>query len=328
MMLARARSALDEDDRLLRVVEAVARLRQDRLEGDALLVEEHEVALRLDDRRCVLEELAAGAVLRLEDAGHDRGAVTGAQVEVEVLGELVGLVTGEEGIGGDRLRVAIGPQFAGRVEQEVVEVADGGEADRIGVVEDRVVVEQPLLVAADLDRWVEHAADGLAHERLDADVGGEGPLAAPLLELDDDSVLGAGGGVAGEHGVEAAAGVAELVLEDDAVVVQLGLVEEHRERHEAVLPGRHLGGSGLVADLGDVLGAQLVRDPMQLSIGPKLLGRPGVELHTSPSGMGCNRARISDQVEPLVPCALTISLEREVRTSGRRSADRVRSPNR
>jgi hypothetical protein len=40
-------------------------------------------------------------------------------------------------------------------------------------------------------------------------------------------VLGASGGVAGQHRVEAAAGVAELVLEDDAVVVQLGLVEEH-----------------------------------------------------------------------------------------------------
>ena len=64
--LARARPALDEDDRFLRVVEAIARLRQDRFERDALLVEEHEVALGLDHRRGVLEELAAGAVLRLE----------------------------------------------------------------------------------------------------------------------------------------------------------------------------------------------------------------------------------------------------------------------
>jgi len=32
-------------------------------------------------------------------------------------------------------------------------------------------------------------------------------------------------------------------------------------------------------DLGRVLGAQLLRDPMHARIGPKLLGRPGVELH-------------------------------------------------
>ena len=111
-----------------------------------------------------------------------------------------------------------------------------------------MVVEQPLLVAADLDRWVEDAADRLADVELDAVVGGRraDALAAPLLELDDDRVLGAGGGVAGEHRVEAAAGVAELVLEDDAVVVQLGLVDEHRQRHEAVLPARHLGRRRLV----------------------------------------------------------------------------------
>ena len=279
-LLPGAGAALDEDDRLLRVVVAGASLGQDRFERDALLVEEHELGLGRDHRRGVLEELAARAVLGLEDAGHDRDAVALAQVDVEVGGQLVGLRAGEEGIGGQRIGVAIGPQLAGGVVRHVVEVADGGEADRIGVVEDRVVVEQPLLVAADLDRWVEHAADGLAHEGLDAELGGGGAdVAAPLLELDDDGVLGAGGGVAGEHGVEAAAGVAELVLEDDAVVVQLGLVEEHRERHEAVLPARDLARAGLVADGGDVLGAQLIGDAVELRIGPKLLGRAGVELH-------------------------------------------------
>ena len=49
------------------------------------------------------------------------------------------------------MSVAIGPELAGRVELEVVEVTDGGQRDRIGLVEDLVVVEQPLLVAADLD---------------------------------------------------------------------------------------------------------------------------------------------------------------------------------
>ena len=85
--------------------------------------------------------------------------------------------------------------------------------------------------------------------------------------------------MAGQHRVEAAAGVAELVLEDNAVIVQLGLVDEHRQRHEAVLPARHLGRRRPVPDLGRVLGAQLLRDPMHPRIGPKLLGRPGVELH-------------------------------------------------
>lgn len=75
--LAGARPALDEDDRLLRVVEAVAGFRQDRFERDPLLVEEHEVALSPDHRRGVLEELTAGSVLRREDAVHDRRAVAG-----------------------------------------------------------------------------------------------------------------------------------------------------------------------------------------------------------------------------------------------------------
>ena len=43
--LAGARPALDEDDRLLRVVVAVAGLGQDRFERDALLVEQHELAV-------------------------------------------------------------------------------------------------------------------------------------------------------------------------------------------------------------------------------------------------------------------------------------------
>jgi hypothetical protein len=100
-----------------------------------------------------------------------------------------------------------------------------------------------------------------------------------LLELDDDRVLGAGRGVAGQHRVEPATRVAELVLLDDAVIVQLGLVDEHRQRHEAVLPAGHLVRGWPVADLGDVLGAQLLRDAMHHRIGPELLGRPGVELH-------------------------------------------------
>jgi hypothetical protein len=65
-----------------------------------------------------------------------------------------------------------------------------------------------------------------------------------------DPVLGAGGGAARQHRVEPAARIAELVLGDDAVVVQLGLVDEHRQRHEAVLPARHLGRRRPMPDLG------------------------------------------------------------------------------
>jgi hypothetical protein len=74
----------------------------------------------------------------------------------------------------ERLGVAIGPELAIGVVLVVVEVADGGQRDRIGLVEDRVVVEQPLLVAADLDRWMEDTPDALADEELDAVVGGRG----------------------------------------------------------------------------------------------------------------------------------------------------------
>lgn len=110
-----------------------------------------------------------------------------------------------------------------------MEEADGGQRDRIGLVEDLVVVEKPLLVAADLDRGVEDAADPLADRQLNAIVGGRRTDAAiaPLLELDDDRVLGAGREVSRQHRVEAPAGVAELVLEDDAVVVQTGLIDQH-----------------------------------------------------------------------------------------------------
>lgn len=208
---------------------------------------------------------------------------------VQELRKGVRLVAGVQRVAVERLGVAIGPELAIRLVLEVVEVADGGQRDRIGLVEDLVVVEQPLLVATDLDRWVEDAPEALADGQLDAVVGGrrtDGAV-APLLELDDDRVLGAGGGVAGQHRVEAAAGVAELVLEDDAVVVQLGLVDEHRQRHEAVLPARHLGRRRPMPDLGRVLGAQLLRDPMHLRIGPKLLGRPGVQLHWAGRCLSC-----------------------------------------
>ena len=163
---------------------------------------------------------------------------------VEELGQLHRLVAGEERVAVEGLGVAIGPELVGRVVLEVVEEADGGEGDGIGLVEDRVVVEQPLLVSAHLDRWVQHAPHLLADVELHAVVrrGRTDVGAAPLLELHHDRVLGARGGVAGEHGVEPPAGVAELVLEDDAVVVQLRLVEEELEGHEAVLPARHLVG--------------------------------------------------------------------------------------
>jgi hypothetical protein len=63
--------------------------------------------------------------------------------------------------------VALGPELAGGVVLHVVEVADGGQHDAV-LVEDRVVVEQPLLVTANLHRRMEHTPDPLPYERLDA----------------------------------------------------------------------------------------------------------------------------------------------------------------
>ena len=123
--------------------------------------------------------------------------------------------------------MAIGPELTGRVVLHVVEVADGRQHDAV-LVEDRVVVEEPLLVAADLDRWMEHAPNPLPDERLDAALRRRWLGRAPLLELDDDRVLGAGARPARQHRVQPLARVAELVLEDDAVVLELGLTDQHR----------------------------------------------------------------------------------------------------
>ena len=120
----------------------------------------------------MLEQLAARPVLRLEHARHHRLALAGRQVVVEELSQLDRLVAGVERVAVQRLGVAIGPELAIGIELVVVEVADGGQRDRIGLVEDLVVVEQPLLVVADLDRWVEDAPDLLADVQLDAVVGG------------------------------------------------------------------------------------------------------------------------------------------------------------
>ena len=119
--------------------------------------------------------------------------------------------------------------------------------------------------------------------------------------------------MAGQHRVEAAAGVAELVLEDDAVVVQLGLVEQHRQRHEAVLPARHLGRRGPVPDLGRVLGAQLLRDPMHPRIGPKLLGGPGVELHGRKPSVSVGTAQSATSSQAASPIK-AISADRSIQT--------------
>jgi hypothetical protein len=45
--------------------------------------------------------------------------------------------------------MALRPQLAGRVVGHAVEEADGVERHRIGLVEDGVVVEQPLLATSD-----------------------------------------------------------------------------------------------------------------------------------------------------------------------------------
>ncbi len=116
--------------------------------------------------------LRLGSVARLEDAGHDGLAAARAQLVVEELGERVRLVAGVERVAVERLGVAIGPELASRRRTGGCGGSDGGQRDRIGLVEDLVVVEQPLLVAADLDRWVEDAPDLLADVQLDAVVGG------------------------------------------------------------------------------------------------------------------------------------------------------------
>src|SRR5688500_2857726 len=84
-----------------------------------------------------------------------------------------------------------------------------------------------------------------------------GPAPVALLELDDHPILGAVAGSAGKHRVEPFARVAELVLADDAVILELRLVDEERQRLEGVLPAVELCAARLVPHLGDVLSAQL-----------------------------------------------------------------------
>ena len=66
------------------------------------------------------------------------------------------------------------------------------------------------------------------------------------------------------------------------MVLELRLVDEERECAEAVLPAVELGAARFVAHGGDVLGPQLLGDPMHLRVRHELLGRPGVELHLAP----------------------------------------------
>jgi hypothetical protein len=58
-----------------------------------------------------------------------------------------------------------------------------------------------------------------------------------------------------------------------------GETGEQRQRGQAVLPRVEFRAAGFVPDLGDVLNAQLLGDPVHLRIGQELPGRPGVKLH-------------------------------------------------
>ena len=141
-----------------------------------------------------------------------------------------------------------------------------------------MVVEQPLLVLPDLDRWVEDRPEPPSDERLDAPIRVGGSGFAPLLQLDDDGVL-SGVVVAGEECVEAPTRVPELVFENHPVVIQIGLIDEEGKSGQRVLPGDDLAWSRLVPDLRDVFDGQLLCDPMRPRIGHELLGRRRIKLH-------------------------------------------------
>src|SRR5438105_2122776 len=102
---------------------------------------------------------------------------------------------------------------------------------------------------------------------------------APLLELDDDRVFSTRGVVTREKRIEAPARVAQLVFEDQPVVVELRLVQQQSKRGQGIRPRVNFGWTRLVAELGDVFDAQLLGDPMHLRIYTELLGGRCVELH-------------------------------------------------
>ena len=185
----------------------------------------------------------------------------------------------KSGIGLQVRGVLLGEQLFVRVVLKVVEPRDALEADAV-LVERRVVVEEPRLVVADLDRRMRNRAQPMPNECFNAAVRVGRRRFTPLLQLDDDGVLGLIFGVTSQQGIQSAAGVAELVFEDHSVVIEVSLADQERKRGQAVLPALELGGARFVPDLRDVLAAELLGDPMHSRIGQKQLGRLRVEPHS------------------------------------------------
>lgn len=79
-----------------------------------------------------------------------------------------------------------------------------------------------------------------------------------------------------EKSIEPAAGVAQLILEDDSVVVEVRVVDQKGKRCERVLPRVDFCPAGLVTDLGYVLDTHFLGNTMQPRIGQELFCRAGV----------------------------------------------------
>ena len=145
-------------------------------------------------------------------------------------------------------------------------------------------VQEVALVLRDLARRVE----GVARPAAVVDGHAVGDVRAadlgPLLELDDD------GGVAPRVGFEPVIRTSrrlererQLELDEDALVGQVGELEDVRHRAERVAPGRDLGRRRPVAELVEEAIGELVREARLGGVGDELLGRALVEVQPLPS---------------------------------------------
>jgi hypothetical protein len=100
--------------------------------------------------------------------------------------------------------------------------------------------------------------------------GGRAPLA--LLELDDDGAVGALAATPAHQAVEAAGGERELVLEDDAVIEQVGGLQDLGDGAQGVAPGVDLAGGRLVAEVVEEGGFELAGDLVAGGVGDEGLG--------------------------------------------------------
>ena len=130
-----------------------------------------------------------------------------------------------------------------------------------------------------MGREVRDVALGAAQAGRDQIVGAGVAAAVPLLQLDDDGRIAQVGVLACDHAVEPLAGHRELVFEQDAVIVELGVVQDLRHGAQRVPPGVDLGGRGLEAKLPEERILQLLRDAVVHAVADEVGREAGVELH-------------------------------------------------